>query len=172
MCEPATLTTIAIVASVGATAAQAYGQYQAGEYQKKVADQNARIAEDEAALALQRGAIAKGVERMKGAQEIGAARAAQGTSGIDMTSGSALDVISDAAMLNELDAQTIGNNAAREAWGYQVEATNARAAGRLAQTQARFAAASTLIGGAAQAASMGANYKLRAGGGTSAGSLT
>lgn len=170
MCEP---TTIAVL-TIAAATASAYSQYQQGEYQKEVADQNARIAEDEASLALQRGAIAKGVERMKGAQEIGAARAAQGTSGVELTSGSALDVISDAAMLNELDAQTIGNNAAREAWGYRVQATNDRAQGRLAQAAGRYGAAATLIGGAAQAGSGYAAAKFRAppGAGTSAGAVS
>lgn len=45
-----------------------------------------------------------------------------GASGIDMTNGSSLDVRSDSAMMSELDALTIRNNAMREAWGHRHEA--------------------------------------------------
>lgn len=170
MCEP---TTIAVL-TMAASAAAAYQQIQQAEFQAGVAEQNAQLAEGQSALALQRGAIAKGVERMKGSQAIGEARAQQGTSGIDLTSSSSLDVISDAAMLNELDAQTIGNNAAREAWGYQVQATNERAQARSTRTAGRLGAAATLIGGAAQAGSgyAAAKYRASAAGGTSAGAVS
>jgi hypothetical protein len=159
MCEPATLTIIAVSAAVAAAGVSAYGQYQQGEYQKAVADENAKMQEQSAALASQRGAVAAGVQRMKSSQEIGAARAAAGGSGIELTSGTTLDAISDARMLSELDAQTITNNAAREAWGYKAGAMNAIAQGQAAQMAGRYGAAATLIGGAAQAASMGASYK-------------
>lgn len=174
MCEPATLTIIAVGAAVAAAGVSAYGQYQQGEFQKSVAKENAKIAEDEAALAQQRGAIAAGVQRMKASQEIGQARAAAGENGIELTSGTTLDAIADARMLSELDAQTIKNNAAREAWGYKVGAVNAIAQGQAGQLAGRYGAGATLIGAAAQAASMGAAYKtsqLKVGGGTSAGAL-
>jgi hypothetical protein len=161
MCEPVTtgLLIASAVASVAAAGTAAYGQVQQGKYQQEIADQNAKYQEDSAALALQRGSYEAGVSRMQTSQQIAEARAAGGGSGIEMTNGSALDAISDARMLNELDVQTIKNNAAREAWGYKVGATATRAQGELDRMSSRYGAASTLLGGAAQAASLAYGFK-------------
>jgi hypothetical protein len=167
---------IAIGASVAAAGVSTYGQVQAGNYQKAVANENAKIAEQSGALALQRGAAEAGIRRMKAGQEIGQARAQLGTTGIALESGGGLEAIADARMMSELDVETVKNNAAREAWGYKVGAMNSRAQGELALTSSRYGAASTLLGTAAQAASMGASYKMaqlgpRGGGGTTGGTL-
>lgn len=84
--------------------------------------ENQQLAEQQAADALQRGALAAGLQRTKGSQVIGAQRAGFAASGIDENSGSAAGVQAAARGMSELDAQTTLNNARRQAWGYQVTA--------------------------------------------------
>lgn len=61
-------------------------------------------------------------QRVRTAQAIGSQRTAFAGNGIDVNSGSAAQVQDDTARLGELDALTIANNAAREAYGYRVQA--------------------------------------------------
>jgi len=135
---------------------QAYGQIQQGNYEAKVENQNAQFLEGAAGVAQQRGGNAAGLRRMKGSQDIGEARASAGASGLDVGSGSVVDMIADSRMLSELDAQTETNNAAREAWGYKVQATEARARAKLAKTKSRYNAAATLLGGLGSTVEQGA----------------
>jgi hypothetical protein len=53
---------------------------------------------------------------------IGTQRAEFAAQGVDVGSGSAVDVQKDTAYQGEIDALTLRTNAAREAWGYTVEA--------------------------------------------------
>lgn len=73
-----------------------------------------------------RDAIARGTEASHWAMSdtrrmIGSQRARLAAQGVDVNSGSALDVQADTMALGELDALTIKNNAAREAWGYKTQ---------------------------------------------------
>jgi hypothetical protein len=92
---------------------------------------------------------------------VGTQRAGQAAGGVDVGYGSTVDVQADAKYLGELDAQTIRQNAQREAWGYKVTAVdyrkqaevtrmtgeNALIAGQTAQTTARIGAVGgTILG--------------------------
>jgi hypothetical protein len=103
-----------------------------GQYTKKVYDQNAKTADLEAQDAIDRGQIQEQRSRLATRQNIGASRAAQAASGVDVSSGSAADVQASEAGIGALDALTVRNNAAREAWGYKVEGVNLRQQGELA----------------------------------------
>lgn len=134
-----------------ANAAEAEGAYQANVYR-----QNAAIADMQGADAITRGAEEERRFRQGTKQIVGASRAALAAQGVDVNSGSALDVQASEMALGELDALTIRNNAAREAWGYQVDALNSRQAAKMAQLGAKNAAdayrsqaTSTLLTGAA-----------------------
>lgn len=61
-------------------------------------------------------------QRVRTGQAVGTQRSALAANGIDVNSGSAANLQDDTAMLGELDALTIQNNAAREAYGYKVQA--------------------------------------------------
>jgi hypothetical protein len=110
-----------------ATAASAQGNYA-----KSVEQRNAELARLESTDALERGQIAEQRERLATRQRIGTSRAALAAQGIDVSMGSAADVQATEAAIGELDALTIRNNAAREAWGYQVEAEFATTRGNMA----------------------------------------
>jgi hypothetical protein len=138
-------------------------QREASESQAELADYNADVADLQAADAIARGADEESKFRTSVRQMIGTTRADFGASGVDVGFGTALDVYADQAMIGEQDALQIRTNAAREAWGYKVQATDLRrrgdiarkegvyleAAGREAQGASRWAAAGTIAGGGA-----------------------
>lgn len=136
--------------------AGAYGQSEAmkaqGAFAKQTADANARLAQIKAQDAKSRGEAAAIQHLGKVDQMVSSQRAAQAANGVDINSGSAASVRSSSRMLGELDAQTIRNNAWREAWGYQVESNNQRSQGEFAQLSANAQASNTLLTGGLRAA--------------------
>lgn len=154
---------------------QAYGQWKAGkaekdagiaqrraaESQANLSEYNAAVADLQAKDALQRGDIEANRFRQRTRVLIGEQRAGYAAGNVDVGYGSAVDVQADAAFLGELDALTVRTNAAREAWGYRVEATDLRktadiqreeganfeAAGRQRQTAQRWQAIGTIASG-------------------------
>jgi len=175
----------ALALAAVSTAMGGYGMYQQGQQQQKqaeyqaavannnsiVAEQNAQIQDRAAQDALSRGRIEEQQHRLKVAQMKGTQRSALAASGVQVDTGSALDMVADTAMMGEMDALTIRNNAERESYNSLVGAYNARAqastlraeaglqmmAGRNAARNGTWGAATTLLGGAAQ---IGMNYSL------------
>ena len=133
---------------------QANAQADAANYQAKVQENNAKIAEFKARDAVVRGNEEQKKQRQHTAQVAAKQRAAQAANGIDTTYGSALDAAIDTAMLGELDALTVQSNSYREAYDHKIDATNERAGAELSRMEARNAkkagflnAAGTLVGG-------------------------
>lgn len=112
-----------------------------GQYNKRLDDFNAHLADLQAQDAIARGAQAETIQRQRTGQIVGAQRASFAAQGIDANTGSATDVQSDTARIGELDALTIRNNAAREAWGYQTTGFNERQQGLLTERSAANTAA-------------------------------
>jgi hypothetical protein len=138
----------------GGTAMSATSQFFQGQYNKKIANYNADVARIQAQDALDRGTDQEqrfrvGVRRMIGAQRVGYA-----SQGVDVNRGSAVDIQADAQRLGELDALEIRSNAAREAWGYKVQATNYQNQGRMAAMSGTMGAISSLAVGGAQSYAM------------------
>lgn len=137
MSGPVSATTLAAV-SIGATAistgmgvmgqiSQQNAQAQAASaaqaqavYQSQVARQNEELMRRQAADATQRGQVAEENRRRLTAQQLGQQTAALAGQGTDLE-GSPTDILGDTRAAGELDAQTIRANAAREAYGYQVQ---------------------------------------------------
>ena len=94
------------------------------EYQAKVAEDNARIAQNNAAMERQQGIEEERLQRMKTAQAIGSQETAMAANGIDVTQGTALDVIEDTAAMGELDALQTRYNYERKAQAYEFQADN------------------------------------------------
>jgi hypothetical protein len=142
---------ITLVASLAATAYSAYAQNQASSFQAAIAKRNAEAAERAARDAAARG-LNEGVKlSLAAGQARGAVRAGFGASGVELTSGSPLDVLSDAAMFTELDKQTLRSNAEREAAGFRVQSGNYLAQGSAARAEGRNAAFGTVLGGTSSA---------------------
>lgn len=155
MCEPVAIASV--VSSVAGTLLQAQAQSKQAKaaaaqarYQAQVADNNRALAERMAEDAEARGEVdvrrhRQQIEQLKGRQV-----AALAASGVDVASGSPLDVLADTAGLGALDEQTIRGNAAREAWQYRVQGSNEQAQATLLRSQAAntvSGAAGTLLTG-------------------------
>ena len=107
------------------------------EYQAKVAQKNAKIAEDNAANERQSGLEESRLQRMKVLSQIGSQQAAMAANGIDITSGTALDTIEDTAQMGELDALMIQYNSERTAQNFDAEANNFKNQANLDKLAAR-----------------------------------
>lgn len=110
-----------------ARAAEQQGQYEAATY-----GLNAKLADQAADDAIARGKETASRSQLKTRQLKGMQRATLAAQGLDLDSGSASDLQLETGELGELDVLTISNNAAREAFGFKVEATNYRRSAGLA----------------------------------------
>ena len=137
----------------------AYASDQNGKYLNKIAKQNAAVSEQAADDAMRTGDINADAKRIETRGIIGTQRAGFAANGIDVNTGSAGLVQDDTAQFGELDALTIMNNAAREAYGYKTQAVDQRQQGKLAKYKGKMDAIGSILGGAekgAKAAGMGA----------------
>jgi hypothetical protein len=96
----------------------------ASNYQAMVAANNAVLANEAADRTLAAGAQQTQDVSMKSAANVGAIKAAQAGGGIDVNSGTALDVQSSARELGALASTRTMENAQERSWGYRVQASN------------------------------------------------
>lgn len=151
----------------------AYGQLESAKAGATSEFANAEIAENNAEIATQKAAWAgaEGVQQasnlqLKNRAQIGGIEANQGASGVEVGTGSNHDVVESAREVGMLDAMTIRSNAARQAYGYQVEAADDRVQANLMRKgakatikQGRINAVSTLLGGGASAVDSYGKYQ-------------
>lgn len=156
MCDPTLLVGAQIVGG-GMSAIGAYGQAASQRsslnYDARIADLNAVMAERQAQIAMERGQVQVNNVRRAGAATKGTARATMAARGLDLTTGSPADVLVSNDLMTELDAQQAEVNAVREAWGYRTQAQNQRNAANVGRSNARainpgMAAATSLLGSA------------------------
>lgn len=183
-------TTLALILAVASTGAQAVGQVKAGKAAKSAGvkqqqaansqadlqDWNASVADLQAVDAVERGAEEESRYRTQIRGAIATQRTNIAAGNVDVGFGSAVDVQGDAAYVGELDALTLRTNAAREAWGYQVQATDLRKraeiarkegvylaeTGRQNQSAANWGAGGTLLGGTTNLLQMRYGFQQRA----------
>lgn len=93
-------------------------------YQAKVAEENAKIANKNAANERQTGIEEARLQRMKTLQAVGSQQAAMAANGMDVTQGTSLDIIEDTAAMGELDALQIQTNYERKALAYEQQGLN------------------------------------------------
>ena len=135
----AVTTAIAAVAVTAAgTAYSAYSANQAAKYNAAVADQNAKLAKQQAALDEKR-------YRQELRQRMGSAHAAVGATGITLDS--AADVLESNAIQGEQDALLIRARGANQSTAYGNEARLQRYQGKQEAISGYVSAAGKLIGG-------------------------
>jgi hypothetical protein len=123
------------------------------------ARQNKQMADAAAADALQRGEREAGQARAQTSQLVGAQNVAYAGSGVDASVGTAANVQAATRAMGELDARTLENNAAREAWGFRTYGVKYQQQAQLANTRARIGTAATILGGVGRlASSAGSSY--------------
>jgi hypothetical protein len=149
------LTAASLAGTAASTAVGVMGQRQTAaanaanaRYQAAVAANNQLIAQQNARYATQAGAVNAQAMDFRTRALMGSEIAAQGASGIDIGSGSPLDVVRSTAGLGRLDTANIIQGANLQAYGYQTAATGFGAEAGLQQQQARYAGTAGMIGGA------------------------
>lgn len=130
----------------------AQAQRNQGQVAKQVGRNNQIMAEQAAEDAQRRGEETAMAVRRKGGQTLGAQRAAQAASGLDLDVGTAAELQTQTGFFSDTDQRTARMNAAREAWSARVQGANFRFQGDAASSNANLSATGTLIGGASQVA--------------------
>jgi len=120
----ATIGIIGALTSAVGTGAGALAQGQSANYQAQVASNNAIIANQNATHAEQAGEEQAQEQSIKGAAAGGRIKAAQGANGVDVNSGSAVDVQASEREENKLDTENVFNNAQLQAYGYRTQSTS------------------------------------------------
>ena len=131
----------------------------AGDANAAIDNANANIAAQAAGAALENGQQQASMAAMRGERTIGAQKAGFAASGVSTGTGSALDVLSDTAMVSKQDQDVIQNNAARTAWGYNSQATNFRNKAALDEQEGTSQEFGDILGGITGAASSVAQMK-------------
>lgn len=163
----AAMANTAIVASTISAAIGVASSIQQGKqaqaqanYQAKVAQENAKLADQQASATRKEAYDEMTAQRQKTAKLIGAQRAAAGASGAAVDVGSVLDTTAETAAQGELDAINIYNkgidsayNSQLQAWNYRQNASAYKAQGEAAKKASYMDAASSAIGGIADVAS-------------------
>ena len=178
MADPATLAVVGMGASAGAGIAGAFGSLFGGQaqsdqlsYQAGVAKMNQQIAKQNADYSKYVGEVEAQRVGMEGRSRIGSITAAKGASGVEVGSGSAQDVIGSQLDITQHDEATTRANAARKAYGHEMEGFEQGEQAKLLEKGAKntktasyINAASSLLGGASSVASKWSTYKTNFGG--------
>ncbi len=125
---------------------------QAARFNAQVAENNAELARRQAEDTRQRGRIEEQRLRVQNARFRGRQAAALAAGGVDLSSGSPLQVLGDSAALGELDALQLRAEVERDAFRQRLrrsdflnEAELSRARGRSALSQGVFRAGGSLL---------------------------
>lgn len=97
---------------------------EAAMYNAQVARNNATIARQNADYVGKAGMIQASDASMKTGATVAKITTAQGASGVDVNTGSAVDVQAGAREVGKKDAETVQSNAAVKAYGYRVQGAN------------------------------------------------
>ncbi len=126
-----TVMEVASVLGAGMSAMTAYNQSQAQQnqsaYQAAMARNNQISANYAADSTRKQGTIEEQRYRMKVAQLKDKQKTSLAASGVEIDSGSPLDVLADTAEMGEWDAQMIRHNTSMKVWEHQVAGNNAGA---------------------------------------------
>lgn len=149
MCDPGTLTIVAAAAAVAGTIASTTATVQQKRYEAKVAEANQQNENNRVLDALNRGETEAQNAARKQSQLAGAQRAAMAANGVDVSFGSAADLMADTAMYGREEQSNIRNNTTREVQGYDINAANFGGQANAARSAAKGA----IVSGALQSVS-------------------
>lgn len=133
MCDPVTMGAIA----AGATVLQGYQSYQQGKFERGVSEYNARQQENEAIRTRNKGVEQENRLRRQTAELIATQKTQAAASGVDVSSGSALQLQQDSALQGEVDALTLRQNFQDQAQSLDDQAALTRQQGKNAAKAGR-----------------------------------
>lgn len=130
------LQTAGAVTSAGAAASKSISDRAAYQMQSAAMGTNATLERAAAADATRRGQTAVFNSELKTRQLKSQQVADFAARGIDMSEGSALNILSDTDLMGATDANILATNAAKEAWGFNLRAENDTANAALLRSRA------------------------------------
>jgi hypothetical protein len=128
------------------TLASAKAQSNAAAASEQQNRNNAIIAERNSEDATQRGVVAQQDVQLRNRARLGQQKLALSEKNIDVSSGSALDILGDTAMMGKLDEITVRQNFEREAIGYKTQSYNFNAQAEVDRMEAKNASTAGTIG--------------------------
>lgn len=153
MCEPVTIAMAGGLAlGAAGSALGAKSQYDQGVAADEAARTNARRMRAQAADVKAIANTEAGKVRTEATKIIGEQNVAFSASGVDASVGSPAALAAYSRAQAELDAQKMKNNAAREAWGINAQASEVEKQGKAARKAGKYAAIGTILGGGANLA--------------------
>lgn len=120
----------------------------AANYQAAIARNNAIIANQSATYAEKAGLAAAENQSRKGAQRLAKIKTSQAAAGVDISSESAADVQAGQRMTDQLDTETVLNNAELRAYGYRAQAENFESEAQLSEMKGEQAKTAGYLGAA------------------------
>jgi hypothetical protein len=153
------LTFIAVASALGGGVLDAKAQSDQAAADASDLLTRAKIERLKAQDALAVGGVQEGRQRMETSQAISQERADATGSAIDTSSGTAASVFAAKGAVGELDALTLRANAAREAWGHNVQADMYEQAARAREKQGQLAVIGSFLGTAAKVGMAGKGGK-------------
>lgn len=167
MADPVSLTAISLGASAAGAGVSAFGSLMSGNaqssaytYQASLARMNEQIAKQNASYETASGEVQAQESGMKTRFQEGQTKVAQGASNLDVNSGTSSLVRTSEQEIGYQDQAIIRSNAARRAYGYNVEASQDEAQAQVDTMAAKnsksagvIGALSSVLGGAASVSS-------------------
>jgi hypothetical protein len=154
-----TLGYIAVATAAVGAGVSAYSSVASGENAKETADYNAKVQQNSALDAQQRGAVASAEHSQKVRRMIANQLASASANGLMANTGTPLDIMTDTAGMGKLDSLRLLNNAGREAQGLNDQASILKIQGDNALVAGQLNAGGAILGGASQALNSYAKYK-------------
>lgn len=149
---------VAVVVMVAAAAYAAYSQREQAKAQKEMYEYQSKVDEYNRKLAEQSAASEAAAHRKKVQRLLASQRARLSAAGLDISSGSPLELLTDTAYEGEMDAQRILYTGKLRGMGFQMSSELSLFQGRAAKSAGNRQATATLLSGAASAAGTGAQY--------------
>lgn len=153
MCNPAVIPYV--IMAIG-TAYTMKTEHDAAKYQAEVATENAKLDDQQAQNANAAGSYAADQARIRGNLARGQQMAAFAANNVDMTTGSAADILGDTAMFSAQDQRQARTNAALRAYGFQVQELSDKGAAAYAKYTGKTQMTSTFLQGMSSMAGMAA----------------
>jgi hypothetical protein len=145
---------MAMIATIAGTLISAIGSVTSGmaaqqqaNYQAKVSEMNEKIAKQNAVRAIERSQIEQEDQDRETAAQLGEIVAAQGASGLSLTSRSSALTRKSARMLGRRDALNIRQAGEIEAYNYKTQAVNFEADAQLRRMEGKSSLLAGFVGG-------------------------
>jgi hypothetical protein len=138
---------MSVIADAAGALVGAYGAKESAAYQAEVARINAGTAAWNAGQTIQSGEVSAANKGIQTRAQVGAQKATQGASGVDVNTGSALDTRAGTSAIGMTDARTITSDAAKRAYGFETQQASFLGEANQAEEAGDIGATSSLITG-------------------------